>query len=95
MRQSGEQSDGFSEVLGLRFVEVEDDWHPATLAQFVPQPLQNNDPPFGEAAQQKHALLAYRIDDITDFLIVQKQFDELSYLDVVNRDLGFVPLSNN
>ncbi len=95
MGEPGEQSNGLSEVLRLRLVEVEDDRQVAAPAEFLPQPLQHDNPAFGEPPKQQHALSTDRVDYVADFLVVEEQVDELSYLDVVDGDRGLACAGND
>src|SRR5215467_11073233 len=56
-RHPRKQSDSFSKVLRLGFVEIEDDRQVAALAEFRPQSLQHGDTTLGEPSEQQHALL--------------------------------------
>ena len=94
-RQPCEQPDGLGEVLRLRLVEVEDDWEVAALAEFLAQPLQDGDPAFGEPPEQQHALSTDRVDDVAYLLVVEQEIDELRHLDVIDGDLGLVPMCDD
>jgi hypothetical protein len=56
---------------------LKDNGHIVPLAELVAQPVQHLNPNLGEAAEQKHALLADRVNDAADLFIVKEEVDEL------------------
>jgi hypothetical protein len=74
----------------LRPLEIEHDRNVVSPAQLLPKPLQKSHPPTGEPPQQKNSLLADRIDDIADFLVMKEQVNELADFDVIDGDVGLI-----
>jgi hypothetical protein len=81
-----EQPHRLGEVLRLWLVEVEHDGQIAAIAKFLAQSFQHHNPALGEAAEQRHSLVADRVDHSADFLVVKKEVDELGDLKVIDYD---------
>jgi hypothetical protein len=66
-----------------------------TCSQLFTQPIQD-DFSFGrETTKDQYRFRCNRVDDIANFFVVDEQVDELSNLDVVYRDGGFVRRNYN
>src|SRR3954466_2334981 len=48
-----------------------------------------------EAAQDQHCFPSYRVNNVTDLLVVKQEVNELRNLDVVDGDLGFTKVGDD
>src|SRR5215217_3863403 len=82
------------DILANRGIEVEDDRDEIPAAQFLPNGIQYRFTLRSEAAQNEDDLRSDGVNDITDFLIVKQQINELSDLKVVHRNNWLIFMSD-
>ncbi|SRR6266567_5628121 len=83
------RADGFGQITASWFLEIKQHGRVVALAQLFSQGIQNRLPLGSESTQNQDNFGSDRVDDLTNFCIVQQQVDELGNLEIINSDRRF------
>src|SRR5208283_5686741 len=84
------RGDRVGKVFAGRLLEIEQDRQIIALAELVSNRVENHFSLRREAAENEHHFGSDGVNDTADFLVIQKQVDELRHFQIVNLDRGFV-----